>query len=64
MPVVLSKAIFQHRHKREFLYSHEVDAVIGAMERTRYHTRNRRSPGCCSAAAYSHPSCVGYADSI
>lgn len=30
------KTAFQSRREREFLYLHEVDAVIAAMEFTRY----------------------------
>lgn len=35
------KTAFQPRREREFLYLHEVDAVIAAMEQTRYPTRNK-----------------------
>ncbi|MBE9019190.1 integrase [Chroococcidiopsis sp. CCALA 051] len=35
------KTVFQQRREREFLYLHEVDAVITAMEQTRYPTRNK-----------------------
>ncbi|MDV2997390.1 MAG: Tyrosine recombinase XerC [Chroococcidiopsis sp. SAG 2025] len=35
------KTVFQQRREREFLYLHEVDAVIAAMEQTRYPTRNK-----------------------
>jgi type 1 fimbriae regulatory protein FimB len=35
------KTVFQQRREREFLYLHEVDAVIAAMEKTRYPTRNK-----------------------
>ena len=35
------KTVFHQRREREFLYLHEVDAVIAAMEQTRYPTRNK-----------------------
>ncbi|OWY68975.1 integrase [cyanobacterium TDX16] len=35
------KTVFQQRREREFLYLHEIDAVIAAMEQTRYPTRNK-----------------------
>lgn len=35
------KTVFHQRREREFLYLHEVDAVITAMEQTRYSTRNK-----------------------
>ncbi|WP_241994071.1 hypothetical protein [Chroococcidiopsis cubana] len=35
------KTVFQQRREREFLYLHEIDAVIAAMSQTRYPTRNK-----------------------